>query len=440
MKIELSISEPYAPDWGVWEGVRDLAQNVRDAVVMHGCEQEFKYEPATKTLTMRSSGVTIDASKLLLGETSKRGFEEAAGQYGEGLKIAMLALVRAKIDVVLRTGDQSWTPLIERSNRFNGMRVLKIQTARRTFKNEVCVILKGIEPEDWDVYRRRLLFVEPPEESEAIKTARGTMLLAPRYRGKLYAHGIYVCDVVNMRYGYDLHYVKVDRDRKMADSWEIQSETTLVKIAAAKQRRALFRDIYDSAKSGSAVDGNAFSLRWSGDEVANAMLEEWDREHGEGALVAENETQAAELRYLGAKVGIAPNESMRKLIEGKRGTFYANRSRLTNEESDTHPRDTLDGEEVARLETAERLLADVGKTVHATVVTFRGDTVGRIDLSTQEIKIDRKVLRSTARTLSTLVHEVAHRDSEATDGSHEHHAAALSIFEALLAKAYPEIF
>lgn len=417
-KLELSISEDYVNHWGKWEGVRDVAQNVRDAVVMLGAEQDVSYKPETKTLVLASRGAAIDSRSLLLGRSTKRDRPDAAGQYGEGMKLAYLALIRAGCDVKVRTGDELWVPRIERSEKFNGERVLVIQTRKIPVRQEVETTIVGIEPDEWERFQKRLLFLTPPEFAIEVP-GMGSLLLDEEYKGKIFSHGIYVQDVANMSYGYDLQNVKVDRDRSMAASWDVSYESTQLLAKAMRGAPDLQRGFYKAAVAGH-VDGTGISLQYGHEETLAALIREFDAEHGEGTIAVATEEQARELRYLGLSA-VVVNQTLRQGIEIKRGTYLTARKQRMEHPKETFQRADLTDVEKLNLVNAERSMEEIAEPVTTDVVTFHHEaTLARNNTATGQIWIARPVLASEGRTLMCLVHERAHFNSKAGDGDPRH--------------------
>jgi len=50
MKIELSIKVDYLPEWGAWQGIRELFQNARDAREEFGATLEVAHSGTTLTV------------------------------------------------------------------------------------------------------------------------------------------------------------------------------------------------------------------------------------------------------------------------------------------------------------------------------------------------------------------------------------------------------
>jgi len=61
-------------------------------------------------LRIENEGAHLSREALLFGTTSKMGRADLIGKFGEGLKLGVLALVRAGRPVTIRSGSEVWNP------------------------------------------------------------------------------------------------------------------------------------------------------------------------------------------------------------------------------------------------------------------------------------------------------------------------------------------
>ena len=115
---ELPIMKNYIPKWKVWEGLREIVQNGIDEQTQHGNPVSISYDSFNQRMTVRNAGATLDPRAFLFGYTSKADDEKTIGQYGEGLKLGVLALVRAKKNVLITVGRDAWHAGFQRSKKF----------------------------------------------------------------------------------------------------------------------------------------------------------------------------------------------------------------------------------------------------------------------------------------------------------------------------------
>jgi len=222
-RFEISVSAGYVPGWGLQEGIREVFQNSRDE------EERCPQHPMQASYTSRGNGhlnittvgVTLDRAVLLLGETTKVG-TRARGQFGEGLSLALLALVRAGHDVRIENGDESWLPSLRYSEQW-GRELLVVDTrALGTNRNHFKVEIQGVFLDDWEEVKRRTLFLPGalPKNEKVLRVGDDTVLL--KRPGDVYAKGLWVGRYSDLAVGYDLDSVQLDRDRKLVDYWDLR--------------------------------------------------------------------------------------------------------------------------------------------------------------------------------------------------------------------------
>ena len=72
------------------------------------CLGEILYDPLQYKLHLMNKYTSLHRRILLLGYSKKSPKREVIGQFGEGLKIGALALVREGRVVSMETGDDRW--------------------------------------------------------------------------------------------------------------------------------------------------------------------------------------------------------------------------------------------------------------------------------------------------------------------------------------------
>jgi hypothetical protein len=117
----------YVPEWNAWEVVRELASNALDA------DPGFRmYVNDDGALVVKSQGGQLAVRHLLFGVSEKEE-PNAIGQFGEGLKLALLVLTRMELTVHIYSGGKHlWNEPAE----LEGERVFKI-----VWKNGVMSLL-----------------------------------------------------------------------------------------------------------------------------------------------------------------------------------------------------------------------------------------------------------------------------------------------------------
>jgi hypothetical protein len=257
--VSLSLTERYASHWGVWEGLREICQNFHDGLLedntatgggnqtlqfqmapagnpleggtpieymaySNGQERgRLSYDRQTRRLSMINHKVSLLRKVLLLGYSQKANCKESVGQFGEGLKVGALALLRSGLALSMTTSKDHWQFSLELDPVFDERVLTVLVSGRQEGQPQECMsmlrllpddtltVVEGVSGEDWSLLVSRLLFLSPP--TKFVATPPGKLLLDERHAGKMYVKGIFVSDVEDAVAGLDLAHAKLDRDR-----------------------------------------------------------------------------------------------------------------------------------------------------------------------------------------------------------------------------------
>jgi hypothetical protein len=442
-RIALSVSSDYLPNWGVYEGLRELVQNFIDSQDDCGVKGEIRYEggSARGRVFLRNPGAKIlNREALLFGVTSKAERSDQRGQFGEGMKVGTLALVRAERQVTIRTQTETWSASLSPASDFGGRKVLTFDTRKRpTESDSVEVEIGPVEREEWDRIRASFIFMQ--EEEGAVSSAKGyagALLFDDKHLGTVFAKGILVTKMEGMRYGYDLSDLAINRDRSMVDEWDVRYHAVRVLSEQYDKGIVSLSDISD------LFHNNAWEARnggtWTYVSVTVDLLIDLIKRKAEvspfrkGIILTYQDKEAV----LAESYGYAPVRVPRNLWDaissyaiGDHATYVAFRKKhgvKTYAEMVDEMKEAIESEhDYADLTDAERgnldwsigLLARVGADValKLEVVTFhRNDLMGLYRAG--KIFIARSVLADRHETLGTLIHEYSH--GWGPDGSIQH--------------------
>lgn len=214
---ELPLSPDYVRHWGVVEAIRELIQNAIDS------DAPFEYALLPDGLVLRSRGVTLDPSTLVLGVTSKADDERAIGSFGEGYKIALLVLARCEKIVAVINGSRLWEPEFRQSMQF-GTRLLHIvERDIGTGEQNLEFRILGLDHDELEAVVESCLLMQQPMD-DAITVGQGRIL--PSRPGKLYVGGLFICDT-ELEFGYDVRpqFIALERDRQTVSNWDLKTLT-----------------------------------------------------------------------------------------------------------------------------------------------------------------------------------------------------------------------
>jgi hypothetical protein len=418
-KIQLTIKTDYLPKWGAYEGVRELVQNAKDAEVEHSAPMTIDWY--NDTLRIENEGTTLPLKALLLGHTTKLGNSEMIGKFGEGLKLGVLALVRAGHDVKIRNGEEVWIPTIERDDRFDdNVLTFKIEGGREQ-RNRVRIEIGGISKEAWAKMKDCFLFINKPKKNDSITTYNGSLLLGPDFKGRIYVKGIFVQTDPDAAFGYDLKEVELDRDRKMVESWNLKYHTRKVFLTAMNKKEELFAQFTEMLTTPTteteSMDASSVTYDIT-KEVADKVADHFRKVHGPDAVPVASLADSKDIEHFGKK-GIVVSKPLGAVLAKSLGDALTVKENLKKETLKLYSWSDLTEIEQSVITGAVAMINEVE--------TFRLDDIDVVDFRSvtmdgqfkdSRVLIAKKHLASADETLKVLVHEVAHRLG--SDGSKSH--------------------
>lgn len=409
--LELTISSGYVQSWGVWEAIREILQNACDARDTHGGQVKVRYT-AGGSLIIESTRGDITRDTLLLGRSSKQGDDTQRGEFGEGYKLAMLVLCRAGIKCRVHTQTESWTPSLGPSDKFGGADVVQVNVRPRPTRGNVKWIIDNLHPDSWETVQEMCLLLRKPE-GEVFEVTNGRILRHPKYAGRLYVRGLYVCNMPdNHAWGYDLDSVKLDRDRKMSDPWSLRFAIAKAVESAFQRKHIDVEEMVDLFRRGT---GEGIALReydYMMHDTSQALATAFVSEHGDQAVPCTDIDQANTARQFGLKPVMVP-EGQKVLLEARLGNFDSRLSSRGQDVARYVQLDDLDETQLDFVRRSSRLLSKhCDQKVNISIVEFVSDAVDGTHQVTSdgnsEVRIARRLLSNHQQFWATLIHEAAH--------------------------------
>lgn len=197
--MEYPISSKYVKAWTVKDAVRELLQNAMDS-------GEWRVEDSA----LINKG-TLKPEHFLLG-CSEKSSSDAIGQFGEGLKLALLVLARNGYEVTIFSGSSYYTASMRESATWPGQQVLCIDSTPYEDRNPGYTTIRTHPELHWqddmlpDPEDYRILWDTP----------------------KLYVKGLYVCDLAHFKHGYNFspRDIKLGRDRDVVSDFDLAYEAS----------------------------------------------------------------------------------------------------------------------------------------------------------------------------------------------------------------------
>lgn len=220
------LSPDYVRDWTSDRAIAEIISNAIDA------DENFQvtYTDGVLEITDNADG-GVGTAAMVLGHTTKTGRSDLIGQFGEGLKVGLLVLLRDKKvkSVMVDTVGYCFTTELVRHAALSELGLGQDQDAPQVMSWKIHrsdrkrgTVVKIACPEKLaQQAMNRFLHLRtvnycPPAEAEVIAGMKG---------GSLYIGGVLVSAGRKLRYSYDLPLSLAkgwqNRDRTVIDSWQL---------------------------------------------------------------------------------------------------------------------------------------------------------------------------------------------------------------------------
>jgi hypothetical protein len=240
------------------------------------------------TIEITNRSATLQPWHLDLGGTSKAGDEHQAGAHGEGLKIALLVLMRGRHNhkIRCRTGGFNWNfnfttrgRLVARLTRMTPDKILRAKDeaqrliARKlppfavSADSDVQIVIgeahKGrdewgnavkrvpVHRRDFDAWTKACLFLHDAQDGAIISTDAGDLLTSPALCGTIYLKGLLLAESTPsqsasissqpLKFGYNFASGKTNRERQSVANANEESQAILAiwnRVLATKPEMA----------------------------------------------------------------------------------------------------------------------------------------------------------------------------------------------------------
>lgn len=230
---ELTLTPDYVPDWEFKDAMRELIQNGIDQETLDSNKKfSIDYDAENKILRLKNTGNTfLKRNTLLLGRSSKANNDDTVGQFGEGYKIAALVLNRLGKTFTIYNNEKNeiWTTRFKNSEKWLEKILAFYIKENKTEDSGLIVEIGNVTYFEYDdlgdVWIRFY-----GDDYEKVDTQYGEIITDEDYAGNVYVNGLYVDCNSDLKYGYNFKpaYIKLERDRKTCDTWNVEDITSLM--------------------------------------------------------------------------------------------------------------------------------------------------------------------------------------------------------------------
>jgi hypothetical protein len=202
------ISESYCQNWTPTMAIRELIANALDA----SAPEDITFDWDCGMGYIFNKNVYLQKEHLLLGESNKESNQ--IRQFGEGLKIAALALCRNEHKVWAASGLNRYEFTTQDNTDFN-RKVLMVSISTSGDNVEGTRVAFACQKAAFD--EAKSLFLKLLPESKSV-LVHGDNFILLEQRGDVYVLGVKVSYIPNSIFGYNLGDKKlINRDRTVID-------------------------------------------------------------------------------------------------------------------------------------------------------------------------------------------------------------------------------
>lgn len=304
----LTISPDYVQDWGIKEAVRELFQNALDNETINPeNEMYFNYDAETQTLQIGNKTSKLELETLLIGFSSKREDSKTIGQHGEGYKIALMVLLRSNKNVTIYNYGKReiWTTRLVKSRTYNGALIPEINIQKKALfskvpSHDLMIEVTNVTEEDYEEIKKYNLHLQSDYDKISIKNSASEILTSEEHKGMIFVNGLYINTTDRIRYGYNFapDVIRLDRDRKLVDTFNLQWRTSEL-WGKAEQQDLVAQMLIDGVRDVEYLSNTSYMSSGTGmynqelvEETADLFIEK----HGTQAIPvsSQEELQAAQ--------------------------------------------------------------------------------------------------------------------------------------------------
>jgi len=442
--IVIGPTATWREEWGMWEAIRDIVQNCLDESEGYS----FGYDADGLWIADKGKGVAV--ADFLLGPPKLKP-DWARGKFGEGMKIASLALLRQGYPVYVETVKRElWMVFVEQEVNGRVKSLAALWKPNGTQAGTRFHIL-GYNGSAYDRnfavnLPRSLILAEvpspitrPKQRYNQLIRAEGPALAIGGGGGVIYCRDIYLQDI-SSPFSYNLWGFELAPDRhgpvNEGDMWidagRLWASVTKVPLLAEFLGLVTEPPIMRTAETlhinmrymGKNPTKNRFYADIMEDNT-RLWQQAWDRVVGKDAVLRQDDrldSMVTHLGYRAVSVQWGVREALGMVIKTDKELVGEMTARLSGAE--VIPDRQLIPQQLANLELARAIAKDfaVG-LVSAAIIPPASDMIGRTagiyEFGTAIIKIHAEMLHKAGDTVGVMVHELGHHTAYMRTNSKE---------------------
>lgn len=398
---DLNISENYVPNWGAWEVGREVISNAIDADKLG-----YKVETPTKDQLRVSTRTKPTLAQIkFIGGGTKNNTTGTIGCFGEGIKLAAMVAARLGGNMRIRFDQYEVSYELKHDEDLGGRSALMFVKDAPDFFDGMIV---DIELED----------IARAVSGKFLPASTGMGMIEKVDPEKMiiYNKGVFVAEKpAKSIYDWNLNS-SINRDRNVVDFWDIGN--AIAALIETKINVAMAQLLMDAPADTFEVEIVKKHHYQLGHRAAQAFLDAVKAQHGPNVVMATDDAEANKLARRTGRTVILIDDAFRQIIQK-----ISPEDRIpTSEEILTH-RDRLEinYDKQYDMKDIDRLIEILETPVE--VYVFEGGNAKEYGVAEFKEGKRRVYLNSIlfepgyrSQKLATLIHEIAHVNSKASDG------------------------
>jgi len=282
---ELTLTQNYCSDWDFNNAVRELIQNGTDQQILDNNNKfSITYDRDFEKLFLINSLSKLNVNTLLLGRSSKSNNEDTVGQFGEGYKIAALVLNRLGKTFTIYNNEKNekWESKFKNSEKWKEKILAFYISKNASYKNGLVIEIGNVSYKEYsniqDVWIGMLDW-----DYAKVDTSYGEIITDEDLAGLVYVNGLRVDCNSDLEFGYNFkpRFIKLERDRKTCDSWNVGDITSkMIAEAIVKgdiEMKTVKRMIEKNVDDVYHLDFNTYNSNV--EEVQKMLISAFDEEY-----------------------------------------------------------------------------------------------------------------------------------------------------------------
>jgi len=442
--LETGISPDYTSDWTVIEAIRECIQNWIDVRAEYDAKGSITWKDGMAIL--KDFGPGMGMRHLAIG-ISEKG-ERSIGQFGEGLKLALLVLAREGRAIQIRTNGHIIEPEIGYSKAYE-TDVLRFRVTQMEARHTAIHIGTSmrVECSREELRAGRKFFIQFASRSPKFRwLERGHLSREDEEGGYVFVNGARVAKIEDALFNHHLEGPEaskaLNRDRNTVDAAIIRKLAAL-SLRETSSREVMETVILDVTRGGRSWEAE-LPMPWGlHKDRARLWKRAWNKVTSDKAVLSSEAVINAQASYRGFQVVEVPYRWVAFLRNAGVPTAAdaINVSTLRQKWGRILLKDLTPGEREI-LAWSKRVCRRVMGELPAIVIADNleglgagapgAEFAGVYDPGSDRVFLRRLILIDRFRTLHTLLHELVHRSSKAADLTPKFQDALLDVAVELL--------